>query len=145
MLSCWEPGQPASALQAFGQHHRVRMQDWQAWSAKRPFPSRIFLSSLAVLWTSESIILPPGQSLASSPDGCEQGGSMEIRKRAVTDSWPHIRWQSPIHPPPSPPPSVICQELPGWGWGGGCHPLFLCSSEVIRCLLVTWHDAGGVL
>lgn len=53
MLSCWEEGQPTSTLQAAGQQYRVRMQDWQAWSAKRPFPSRIFLSNLAALWACE--------------------------------------------------------------------------------------------
>ena len=54
MLSCWEAGQPTSALRAAGQHHRARTRDRQAWSARRPFPSRIFLSSLAVLGARES-------------------------------------------------------------------------------------------
>ena len=60
MLSCWEAGQPTSAPRAASQHHRARTRDRQAWSAKRPFPSRIFLSSLAALgaWESNSATRP---------------------------------------------------------------------------------------
>lgn len=50
MLSCWEEGQPASALPAAGQGRRVRTRRLTSVSCKKgPFPSRIFLLSLAAL------------------------------------------------------------------------------------------------
>lgn len=54
MPSCWEAGPLTSALLAAGQHHRVRTQDGQPWTAKRHFSSKIPFSSLAALWACES-------------------------------------------------------------------------------------------
>ncbi|CAF98455.1 unnamed protein product [Tetraodon nigroviridis] len=67
-----------------------------------------------------------GRSTASSPDGGEQGGEAEIRKRMMTDSALHIR-----------PAVRFIRHPPAEATQTGCCSLYLCFSEVIRCSLVT--------
>ncbi|CAB1448542.1 unnamed protein product [Pleuronectes platessa] len=71
------------------------------------FSSRVWQRSEAA-----SLILPPGQSLASSPDGGEQGG--ERRDQEEIDDW--FLTTHPVaesHSPPHPHPPVMCQAWPG--------------------------------
>lgn len=128
MLSCWEAGQPTSALQAAIQHHRARTQDRQAWTAKRPFPSRIFLSSLAALRARESnSATRPVPGILSR--WLWTGGWTE---RLGREWWLVPDYTSGRTDSHSLPPTVICQARPQ----RPDAPLFLCSRKVLSCLLV---------
>ncbi len=139
MLSCWEAGQPTSALQAAVQHHSERTQDRQAWSAKRPFPSRIFLSSLAALWACES------NSATRPVPGI-------LSRWWWTGGWTgrlgREWWLVPDYTSGGWVPLLLLHLLlllllPSYARHGRRDRMLssLCSSEVLSCLLVTWHDA----
>lgn len=92
MLSCWEAGQLTSALLAASQHHRARTQDRQAWTAKRPFSSRLFLAFWARVPNSATRPVPGILSRWQWTGGVTR----QIKKRMMTGSWLRIRWLSLI-------------------------------------------------
>ena len=133
MLSCWEAGQPTSARRLQSntaeQGRRTDKREVQRGLFPPGFSSRAWQRSEAA-----SLILPPGQSLASSPDGGEQGG--ERRDQEEIDDWfltthPVAESHSPPHPP------VMCQAWPR----RPDAPVTWCFRKVLSCLLVTGRDA----
>lgn len=126
MLSCWEAGQPTSAPQAAVQHRRARTQDRQAWTAKRPFPSRIFLSSLAVLRARES------NSAARPVPGILSrwwwtGGWTE---RLGREWWLVPDYTSGGWVPFSSSSSSSSRHMPGMATEAGCSPVFVLQQGV---------------